>query len=547
GLALLRQDRHEESLHQFQEAARLNPDSAAMHHNLGNVLRLLGRASEARAAYMTALQIDPDYAISHYHIGLSLKNEGKLAEALPWYKLAIEIDTENPLLWQHLAELYVEREESGEALFCWERVRALAPCMNVGIHLGMGSALQDEGRLREAMEHYVEAAKLQPESPPIHIKIGGVYEELGQMTEAEAEFRLALSLQPNFVPALARLGTLLRDKLPDADLLAIEARLGDTELQDNQRARLLFSLAHVLDASGNYARAAACLREANSLTLLTTSEHRKYDPSDHSRFIEQIKLCFNHEFFQMIKNSGLKSRCPVFVVGLPRSGTTLVEQILASHPLVHGAGELSLSRQTFSSIPDVVGKHGPPLDRIVNLKGDDIRSLAEGHLDKLRALDGGSAERIIDKLPDNYIYLGILSAMFPDAVFINCRRQYRDVAVSCWMTDFRSIRWANDIGHIASRFKEYHSLMGHWREVLPSPIHAVDYEELVSDFEGTARCLLDFCGLDWDPACLEYYRTSRIVRTASVTQVRKPIYTRSVDRWKNYESDLSDLFQLLQF
>src|SRR5262249_49567165 len=150
--------------------------------------------------------------------------------------------------------------------------------------------------------------------------------------------------------------------------------------------------------------------------------------------------------------------------------------------------------------------------------------------------DGGGTARVVDKMPDNCLYLGFLAAMFPGATFIHCRRDLRDVAVSCWMTDFRTIRWANDPGHIASRFHEYRRVMDHWQGVLPVPVHEVDYEETVSDLEAVARRLVEACGLEWDPACLEFHRTERVVRTASLTQVRRPIYTTSVARWKRYKA-----------
>ena len=148
-------------------------------------------------------------------------------------------------------------------------------------------------------------------------------------------------------------------------------------------------------------------------------------------------------------------------------------------------------------------------------------------------------------MPDNYLYVGLLAAMFPRAAFIHCRRDLRDVAVSCWMTDFRAIRWANDQSHIASRFRQYQRLSEHWRATLPVPVVEVEYEDTVSDLEGVARRLLDACGLDWDPACLEFHQTQRVVRTASVTQVRQPIYKKSVARWKNYKHEFAELFEML--
>jgi hypothetical protein len=170
--------------------------------------------------------------------------------------------------------------------------------------------------------------------------------------------------------------------------------------------------------------------------------------------------------------------------------------------------------------------------------------LAEQHEAQLVALAASSAraERIVDKMPDNYLYLGLLAAMFPDATFLHCRRDLRDVAVSCWMTDFRSIRWANHPAHIASRFQQYHRLMQHWRRVLPGRLCEIDYEETVADLTSVVQRLLTACELDWEPACLEFHRTQRSIRTASVTQVRQPIYTQSVGRWQRYATRLADLF-----
>ena len=261
--------------------------------------------------------------------------------------------------------------------------------------------------------------------------------------------------------------------------------------------------------------------------------------------MDGLTATFDAEYFRKVAGLGSESSRPVFVFGLPRSGTTLVEQVLSSHPDVHGAGERRFGRQSFEEIPAVLNRPGPPIECVSDLDADAVRQLAEQHLVRLGELDGGLAARIINKMPDNTLYLGLLATLFPKATFIHCRRDLRDIAVSCWMTDFRSIRWASDPEHIGSRFREYRRVMAHWQDVLPVPIHAVDYEETVADLEAVARRLLAACGLDWDPACLEFYRTQRTVRTASVVQVRQPVYTKSVARWKNYEHDLADLFVML--
>jgi tetratricopeptide (TPR) repeat protein len=475
---------------------------------------------------------------------LILQREGELGNALPWLKQAVELEPANATFWEHLAELHDEMEEPAESLPCWERVVALAPD-RAGAHLGLGWALQEEGRFAEAGEHYRTAVRLQPDFATAELNLGGLHEELGELAEAEASFRTALRLQPAFALPHARIATLLRGKLPAEDLAALEQRLADEQLGPGPRARLLFALAHVLDARGDYARAADCLRQANALTLDLDKGRREYAPAEHEQFVDGLLRTFDRDFFARLAGAGSDSCRPVFVVGLPRSGTTLIEQVLASHSRVHGAGELRLARQSFEALPAVLGRSDPPRDCPPHLDPPALRRLAQQHLDRLQVLDGGRSERIVDKMPDNYLYLGLLAVMFPRAAFIHCGRDLRDVAVSCWMTDFRSIRWANDPQHLASRFGQYRRVMDHWRAVLPLPVHEVAYEEAVSDLEGVARRLVAACGLDWEPACLDFHRTERPIRTASVVQVRQPVYRQSVDRWKNYESSLAELFACL--
>ncbi len=544
GQMLVDRGRAEEALPHCQEAVRLQPDLAPLHHNLGNALRALGRFAEARAAYLEAIRLDPNLARAHAHLGLVLQQDGQLGDALVWLRQATEMEPANADFWTYLADLYADREEYAEAIPCWERVLALVPD-RAAAHNGLGWALQEERRLTEAEEHFRTALRLQPDLAAAQLSLGGLHEELGDLAAAEAAFREALRLQPAFAVPHARLATLLRGKLPDADLAALEHRLADAELAEGPRARLLFGLAHVLDAHGECARAAECLRQANALALeLARRQKRDYAPADHERFVDNLIRAFDADWFARRSGAGLPTRRPIFVFGLPRSGTTLIEQVLASHSRIHGAGELRFARETFEAIPAVLGRPAAPMECVAALEPAAIRRLAEQHEDRLRGLDR-SADRIVDKMPDNYVYVGLLSALFPQATLIHCRRDLRDIAVSCWMTDFRSIRWANDPAHLASRFTQYRRIVDHWRTVLPARMIEIDYEETVADLESVARRLIAAAGLDWQPACLAFHTTQRPVRTASVTQVRQPVYTQSVARWKHYEHDLGELFEAL--
>ena len=255
-----------------------------------------------------------------------------------------------------------------------------------------------------------------------------------------------------------------------------------------------------------------------------------------------IEVC-TPDFFERVHGFGLESELPVFVVGLPRSGTTLIEQILASHSQVFGAGEIQLSRDTMASLGGQVADF---IEGVRRLDRQTAHDLASRHLERLRALNG-TALRIVDKMPDNYLYLGLLACLFPGARFIHCRRDLRDVAVSCWMTHFQEIRWTNNPQHIALRVQEHQRIMEHWRNVLPAPLLEVNYEETVADLEAVARKLVAWCDLAWEPSCLEFHRAKRPVRTASTVQVRQPVYGTSVGRWKHYEQVLAPLFDRLRY
>ncbi len=550
GLTLVLLDRGEpdEALIHAQEAVRLQPDLAIHHHNLGNVLQRLNRWDLARAAYLEALRLDPDLAHSHLQLGMTLRADGQLAEAEPWFKHSVDLEPENAWFWEQLADLQTERQEHGAAIPCWERAIELSTNERAGPHISLGWSLQEDGRLAEAVEQYLTAARINPEAVMAQINLGTIHEELGEISAAEDAFRTAARIQPTFGLAYARLGTMLRARLPDADLAALEERLADPETNPSARARLLFALCTVLDARGEYRRAAECARQANALNMELARGPRGYIPDLHVKYAESVIRGFTPELFEHLAGAGSEDLRPVFVFGLPRSGTTLVEQVLASHSRIFGAGELKLTRQSFDAIPSVLDTPGPALDNISRLTPPAIGRLAEQHLRRLENLTQGEpALRIVDKMPDNYIYLGLLAAMFPRAVFIHCRRDLRDVALSCWFTDFRpeNIPWASDPGYMGSRFDQYLRLMDHWRRVMPAPIHEITYEDAVADIDGAVRDLLVACGLEYEPGCLEFFRTQRRVKTASLGQVRQPIYSRSVARWRNYESELADLFRAI--
>jgi tetratricopeptide (TPR) repeat protein len=542
GNLLKDQGRLDEAVACYRRTAELRPADAEAHNNLGNVLRDQGKRDEALVCYRRALDRRPEFADAHYNLGDVLKELGEIDEAVACYRRALELKPDLSEAHNNLGAALEVQGKLDEAVACYRRALELKPD-HARAYNNLGAVLDVQGKLDEAVACYRRALQLKPDFAEAHGNLGAALEETGDFAAAEERFRTALRHDGRFAFAHYKLAELLGRRLPEQDLAALRLLLDETQLTDAQRLLLHFGLAQALDARAEYAQAAWHLEQANAIQA---SEWRRrgqeYDPSDDEFLVTQLISVCGPDFFQRVRGFGLETELPVFVVGLPRSGTTLVEQILASHSQVYGAGEIALGLQTMAAL----GEKGAELiEGLRRLDRATTARLAARHLEQLRALHG-TAERIVDKMPDNFFSLGLLAALFPRAKLIHCRRDLRDVAVSCWMTHFREVRWANDPSHMASRFHQYRRLMTHWRNVLPVPLLEVDYEETVADVEGVARKLLAHCGLAWEPACLEFQRAKRPVRTASTVRVRQPVFKTSVERWKHYQEALAPLFARLE-
>ncbi len=418
-------------------------------------------------------------------------------------------------------------------------------------HNDLGWAYQSSSRTAEAEAAYRRALDLAPDHLDAWLNLGSLHEELGAMAEADACYRQAESRQPHSPLPLARRAMLARGRLAEADRYRLRFELY-RPCGPLMRMNLLYALAHVADGRGEHAEAAACLEPANALAReLRRSRGQTYDADEHARYVDRLVAAFTPALFERLAGAGDDTARPVFVFGLPRSGTTLVEQVLASHAQVFGAGELGLARRAMDAMPTTVDRPEDMNTCLEAVDGAALGQLARGYQDGVQEVlardqGAGTPGRVVDKMPDNYLYLGLIALLFPRATLIHVRRDVRDVAVSCWMTHFRSIRWADDQGDLARRILDYRRLMGHWQAVLPRPVHEVCYERLVEDFEAEARRLVSACGLQWQPACLRFHETARPVRTASVTQVRQPLYRNSLGRWQAYQPYLTLLFDRLQ-
>ncbi len=545
GQLLLETNQPEPALSHCREAVRLQPDFAEGLGNLGNVLRAQGKLGEAKECYLRALKLRPNVAMMRSNLGQALQEEGNLDEAIACYRQALQLQPQSARTECFLASALLEKELEKEALQHYQHVLHYQPTFPEA-HNGLGYIRQEQGDLSAAIACYQEALRLKPDLADAHVNLGVALEELGELERGLACFRAAQRCDPECVAAYSVLATQLRHQLPEEDVAAMHRFLERQHLSDWKRSILHHGLAYVYDARKDYATAAQHARQANAYRQqVWLRQGKTYDRREHAGFVTLLIQQFSPGFFERVRGWGLDTEVPVFVLGLPRSGTTLLEQILASHPQVFGAGELPYAKDSFDSLPALLGSDQAPATCVPLLTPALVQQVANAHVQRLRRLHT-EALRIVDKMPDNYLWLGFLATLFPRARFIYCQRDVRDVAVSCWLTNFKVLRWACDQEDIAGRIRSHQHIMQHWRKVLPVPLLEVAYEETVADLEKVARRLLDFCGLDWHPACLAFHQTKRQVRTASLSQVRQPIYQQSVQRWKHYEAELQPLFRALE-
>jgi tetratricopeptide (TPR) repeat protein len=500
-----------------------------------------GRLQAAEQIYRQVLASQPNHADALQLLGVIAHQVGKHELAIDHISRAIKLNADQPGYYNNLGEAYRALGKNGDAAACYRKALELHPNF-AEAHSNLGAILNDEGKTEEALGCFRRTLALQPTNFQAHANLGRALEASGDFQGAEDSYRAALRHNTRFISAHYKLAKLLGGKLPDQDLAALRRLLKAGEIPDSQRLYLHFGLAHVLDARGEFYEAAKQAERGNALQRADWRKRgQEYDPREQESFITHMIGACTPEFFERVRGFRLNAEHPVFVFGLPRSGTTLIEQILASHSQVHGAGEMQLAPGLWAELG------GPGGDCFEGLRRMDeataCRIAARG-LEKLQSFKP-AAQRIVDKTPDHYLYLGFLASLFPRAKFIHCRRDLRDVAVSCWITHFQEIPWTNDTEHIVSRFHGYQRMMEHWRRVLPVPLLEVDYEETVADLEGVSHKLVDWCGLPWEPACLEFHQAKRSVRTASAIQVRQPVYKKSVERWKNYQIALGSLFASL--
>lgn len=540
--AALRAGQLGQALEALRAACAMAPASAELRCELGRVLAVAGQAAAARDAFETATRLDPQQAEAWHFLGLNLGQSGQLEAAIAPLRRARALAPDNLRTLELLAQAEFEAGDPADALPLWQALHAQRPDDEATV-LRLGETLNRLDHAAEARELYARALAARPESPGLCVALAQTEEILGERDAAEAAYRRALALKPGWAYPLAGLLGLRRGQAAQADLDQAEQLLTGTRLDDADRALLGYELGKVHDARGEYRRAMAAWDTANAARRRQVGEP---DVAALERRVDASLAFFDRALLARAGELGDADTRPVFVVGMPRSGTTLLERIVGAHPRAFAAGEL----------PDlsIIARHlphgrGQP-ERWPHIPEDvapaDIAPAARRYLAALTRHAPADALRVLDKYPMNYYLLGLAGLMFPNARIIWCRRDPRDVAISIYGENFalaeRLATRMDGIGHLI-RLQE--RMMAHWRQVLPQPMLELHYEDLARDPEGQARRVLEFLGLDWDPACLRFHEDAGGVQTPSRWQVRQPVHTRSVGRWKHYEFALAPLLEAL--
>ncbi len=446
-----------------------------------------------------------------------------------------------------LGLVLTELDRFDEAMECHREAIELAP-EDAGLHFALGKTLFEAHELAASEASHRRALSLAPSSAVILTALGGVLRAQGRFQEARTCFREALELEPDLPEAHYRLALTGTD-LNEAELQRLRAVFGSSDCHADARITAGFALGAIFDRADRFDEAFFHFATANAwFRDRRAAIGERFDYPAFRREADGLIERCDRALFAKVADWGSRSEAPVFIVGMPRSGTSLVEQIAASHSQVFGAGE----RKEIPMISAALLRHNQsrPIDQ---WDRDFARQLADEYLALLSERSGGRA-RVTDKLPDNSILLGVIAALFPAARVIYCQRDLRDVCLSCYFTLFgEPLLWSYDLTDCALRALEIERLMAHWRRVLPLSILTVKYEAfltvkyeaLVNAPEAESRRLIDFLGLDWEPACLDFHRTQRPVLTASSWQVRQPLFTRSVGRWRHYEQHLGPLQEVL--
>jgi tetratricopeptide (TPR) repeat protein len=516
----------------FRAVLEAQPDNIDARLNLAGALTEMGQADEAIGLYERLIESHPGQARLHFDLGVALSEAGRDLSAMEAYEQALALEPEFVDAHVNLSSLYADRGDQDAALEHAGTACALRPG-DVHIMVNQARLLRDAGFGAEAAavcERILALAPDNAEAMGIHIM---VLQNDGRFADARA-----LAADLDAVPVLLALSQDVDYAFDDKEIQRLKAAATDAGAEG---ARASFALGKIYHGQGEYAAAFDFYQRGNALRDAVYN----WSGADEQALFAGLTETFTPAFSKTVAGMGQDSDRPVFIVGIPRSGTTLVEQIVASHPHAAGGGELSDILVMADALGRTSSETAPYPACMAALDAATADRLAARYLERLARVSS-SAARVTDKMPDNYLHLGLISRILPKARVIHCRRDPMATCFSIYQQIFSGYHpYAYDLGKLGRRYRNQERLMEHWREVLSLPMLEVAYEDVVADLEAQSRRILEFCGLDWDPGVLDFHATQRTVQTASLWQVRQPIYTSALQGWRAYETFLGGLKEAL--
>jgi Flp pilus assembly protein TadD len=516
----------------YRKVITLKPDNAQAHSNLGVILQGLGKLEEAEASLRQAITLKPDYAEAHSNLGVILQGLGKLEEAEESLRQAITLKPDYAEAHGNLGVILQGLGKLEEAEASLRQEITLKPD-NAQAHSNLGNTLKDLGRFEEAEASLRQAITLNPDYAEARSNLGDTLQQQGRLDEAEANYRKAITLKPDYAEAHRNLTIIKKFDTQDEQYSKMQELYLDKNISEEQRCHINFGLAKACEDLGDLEKAFQHYREGNVLRKKLLN----YNINQDIELFRQIKFTYPRiEQNSLAPDKLSKNLIPIFIVGLPRSGTTLVEQIISSHSKVTGAGELNFAAQFGSSIAQ--GLPDSNRDSLINFR--------EKYLFKLQSVSKGNLI-VTDKMPQNFRYIGLLAAAFPEAKIVHVKR---NPAAVCWANykqyfEVKSNGYCNAIDDVISYHKLYENLMVFWTKSLSKRIYNLDYEQLTVNQESETRQLIDYLDLNWDEKCLSPQNNKRNVATASNVQIRKKVYRGSSEQWKKYQPFLNGAFDSL--
>ena len=497
-----------------------------------------GEPTKAAAIYRDILTRQPNHYEANYSLGMLCHRSDRNDLAIPLIRKSVEL---RPEIFAGVINLGMMQRDEGllaDSRVNLEQATTMQPDSAIA-HVTLALLLMDLGELDAALQEMKVGQRLDPEDPEIHARVAMLHQVRGEDEAAANHYRKVIDRLPNSGTAHRSLAFLQKHTNYNDDISRAEKAFNSPQIPARDRMLLGNALGKVFDDLGHYDKAFAYLHTANKLQRQT----HNYSIEQQKPFFERHKKWLNKELPVHCRDYAISDDTAIFVVGMPRSGTSLVEQILASHPLAHGAGEVEYSRLMVDAVQQVTRKPFPvDINRVAP---EILQNAGFAYIKKLRS-NAGNAKRVIDKLPHNFLRVGLYAAVLPGARIIHCVRHPLDNCMSIYQHLFGPAHaYASDLSDLGQYYRLYRDLMEWWEEILPGHIHQVRYEDLVIDTEKQVRLMLDYCDLPFHEDCLTFHKTRRQVKTPSASQVRQPVYQKSVSRWKNYQEHLGPLFAAL--